>query len=246
MGSMPHATRVQQVEAACRALILAGNPGDRLPGEKELASTLSTSRVTVREALLRLWHAGLVVRRWGVGTFIADTDRFSAARGVYVGLDPVSSLPQRLTVLGYTVGLSHFAVTHGRWPDWAGSFGEQLPWRIERCMTIDGAPALLLVDYLPQAVRDIPIPDPHRLGDVHNDLPGMLRSAGVRIVKDEATLHGIALTAEQAGHLGLSPGTPALHARQQSLSESGDIVACAEIYYHPENFTTTLVRTVSD
>lgn len=247
MKPMPSANRVQQVEAACRQLVLAGRPGDRLPGEAELAAQLSTSRVTVREALSRLWHAGLVVRRWGVGTFIADASRLPTAGSIYLGLEHVGSLPQRLADAGHTVALSHFSVSTGSWPDWSGL--AQIydpPWRVERCMSIDGTPAILLHDFIPPRVRDIDIPDPHHLGDIHHDLPGMLRAAGVRIVKDEATLQGVILPDQLAGHLGLAPGAATLHARQRSLSESGDVVACAEAYYRTDTFTTTLVRTVTD
>ncbi|MFC7597611.1 GntR family transcriptional regulator [Terrabacter sp. GCM10028922] len=247
MIPMPATKRVQQVEAACRELILAGRPGDRLPGETELAAQLSTSRVTVREALSRLWHAGLVVRRWGVGTFIADASRLPSAGSIYLGMEHVGSLPQRLADAGHEVGLSHFAVSRSQWPDWAGlADAYESPWRIERCMTIDGTPAILLHDYLPTEVRGSEVPEPHRLADIRNDLPGMLRSAGIRIVKDEATLHGVSLSSEQAHHLRLPAGTATLHARQRSLSEHGDVVACAEAYYRTDTFTTTLVRTVSD
>lgn len=244
---MPQSNRVNQVEAACRELILAGQPGDRLPGESELAAMLSTSRVTVREALARLWHAGLLVRRWGVGTFIADASRLPSAGSIYLGLESVGSLPQRLKDAGHEVELSHFAVSKGRWPDWVGLddiYGP--PWRIERCMTIDGRPAILLHDFLPTAVGDIELPDPHWLGDIRHDLPGMLRSSGVRIVKDEATLHGVNLTPADAAHLDLPARTATLHARQRSLSEKGEIVACAEAYYRDDTFTSTLVRTISD
>ncbi|RZT27546.1 GntR family transcriptional regulator [Kribbella sp. VKM Ac-2569] len=246
-GRMPQANRVHQVEAACRELILAGRPGDRLPGESELAAQLSTSRVTVRQALSRLWHAGLVVRRWGVGTFIADASRLTSAGSIYLGMEQVGSLPRRLADAGHEVGLSHFATSRGRWPEWAALEDTYAaPWRVERCMTIDGAPAILLHDYLPTTVGDIELPDPHRLADIRNDLPGMLRTAGVRIVKDEATLHGVSLTAAQARHLGLRQGSATLHAQQRSLSENGEVVACAEAYYRTDVFTTTLVRTVSD
>lgn len=48
-------------------------PGDRLPGERELADALSVSRQSVREALRVLDYIGVVEVRPGDGTFVATT-----------------------------------------------------------------------------------------------------------------------------------------------------------------------------
>lgn len=48
-------------------------PGDRLPGERELADALSVSRASVREALRVLDYIGVVEVRAGEGTFVAST-----------------------------------------------------------------------------------------------------------------------------------------------------------------------------
>jgi GntR family transcriptional regulator len=45
--------------------------GEQLPSEKELATQLGISRSTLREALLNLEQEGVVVRKHGVGTFVA-------------------------------------------------------------------------------------------------------------------------------------------------------------------------------
>ncbi len=46
--------------------------GDRLPGESELASQLPASLGTIQKALGHLAERGVVVRRHGAGTFVAD------------------------------------------------------------------------------------------------------------------------------------------------------------------------------
>lgn len=57
-----------------RLQILAGklSPGERLPGERELAAQYGTNRNTLREAVRRLEQARLVTVRHGQGVTVAD------------------------------------------------------------------------------------------------------------------------------------------------------------------------------
>ncbi|NQV98282.1 MAG: GntR family transcriptional regulator [Rhodospirillales bacterium] len=47
-------------------------PGDQLPGEHDLAAALPASLGTIQKALGRLVEQGVVIRRHGSGTFVAD------------------------------------------------------------------------------------------------------------------------------------------------------------------------------
>ncbi|GAA1658646.1 histidine utilization repressor [Nonomuraea maheshkhaliensis] len=52
--------------------------GQQLPSEHQLVSALGLSRMTINRALRELTHEGLVVRRAGVGTFVAAPKAASA------------------------------------------------------------------------------------------------------------------------------------------------------------------------
>ena len=60
------------VEAALRRRVAGLPPGPRLPAERDLAGQFSVSLVKVREALALLARDGVVERRHGSGTFVAD------------------------------------------------------------------------------------------------------------------------------------------------------------------------------
>jgi GntR family transcriptional repressor for pyruvate dehydrogenase complex len=54
-------------------------PGDKLPGERELARRLGVSRTTVRQAMVALQVQGVVEVRHGGGTFLTQLDGSSPA-----------------------------------------------------------------------------------------------------------------------------------------------------------------------
>ena len=69
--------RYERIAAAIRDRILAGEyaPGERLPGQQELAIHWHTTLRTVRQALEQLRQDGFLRVEHGVGTFVADLDR---------------------------------------------------------------------------------------------------------------------------------------------------------------------------
>jgi DNA-binding FadR family transcriptional regulator len=82
---------VRQIQDLIGAEHLA--PGDRLPGERELADALSVSRASVREALRVLHFIGVVDARPGEGTFVATTPPTPLDPSMY------SLLSERTTLL---------------------------------------------------------------------------------------------------------------------------------------------------
>ena len=62
----------QLVQQVRRDLMLGRlRPGDQLPSVKEVVDSLSVNPNTVVKAFSELEHQGLVVRRQGIGTFVA-------------------------------------------------------------------------------------------------------------------------------------------------------------------------------
>ncbi len=73
----------QAIDALNRYIELAGlKPGDKLPGEDELARQLGISRPTLREAMGALEVHGIIDRRHGVGTFVTAPVRGSMQGGL--------------------------------------------------------------------------------------------------------------------------------------------------------------------
>ncbi|SDH33272.1 GntR family transcriptional regulator, transcriptional repressor for pyruvate dehydrogenase complex [Sinosporangium album] len=71
-------------------------PGDRLPGDRDLASQLGVSRPVVRQALKVFEGLGRVEARQGSGTFIRDAAHGVAAREMLYGLTIDQDLVDKL------------------------------------------------------------------------------------------------------------------------------------------------------
>ncbi|HOC92796.1 MAG TPA: FadR/GntR family transcriptional regulator [bacterium] len=95
-------------------MIVSGEvkPGERLPGERELAQSLSITRTSLREALRRLENMGLAAVRQGDGIYVRDFRReanldfinFQAGRGaalepqLLLGMDEARRLMSAMVV----------------------------------------------------------------------------------------------------------------------------------------------------
>ncbi|MBA3685493.1 MAG: GntR family transcriptional regulator, partial [Planctomycetes bacterium] len=55
-----------------KELLTKYQPGDRIPGDNELAERFAVSYMTVRQAMVSLVHEGVLVRRQGKGTYVAE------------------------------------------------------------------------------------------------------------------------------------------------------------------------------
>jgi GntR family transcriptional regulator len=72
-----------QIDADLRSRLLQGEFNDGFPTEPDLMSTYQVSRSTVRQAVASLERAGLVERRRGSGTRVADRPLVDAMAGMY-------------------------------------------------------------------------------------------------------------------------------------------------------------------
>ncbi|OQA23092.1 MAG: Pyruvate dehydrogenase complex repressor [Chloroflexi bacterium ADurb.Bin360] len=98
MSDMLSYTKVRsprmQVEDVLGAMIASLSPGEQLPPEPTLAKDLGVSRATLREVMRTFVERGVLVRRHGVGTFVASRMQV-IANGLEV-LEPLEVLAGRI------------------------------------------------------------------------------------------------------------------------------------------------------
>jgi GntR family transcriptional regulator len=135
--------------------------GDRIPPEAELVRSLGVSRATIRTAVGRLADRGLLVRRQGSGTFLAQLPERGGELGpvgIKLGssvaelgrLETYASMAERLGIKADSEQLSVETAPAAR--DEAGAL--ELPesaevTRVSRVLLLDGEAAAWMTDVLP-------------------------------------------------------------------------------------------------
>jgi len=124
-------------------------PGERIPGENELARTFRVSRVTIRTALALLEKKALIVRRAGAGTFVA-MPRF------HHDLTILESMFAQFTKVGIA---SSAELLEYQWAQvdaqTARTLGYSEAMRLSRLWSIGKTPFAVTFSYLHPATRSI-------------------------------------------------------------------------------------------
>lgn len=143
-----------RTEDALRTLIGAMEPGSFLPSEPALAKQLGVSRATLREAMRPFEEQGLIVRRQGVGTMVAQ-----APQVIESGLEVLESVPTLASRINLRVEMGALEVQE-RPPTAA----ERELFKIEsttpvvevsRTLLAAGRPVTYLVDVLPEGILPV-------------------------------------------------------------------------------------------
>lgn len=131
-------------------------PNMQLPSESELTTEFEVSRPTVRSALNALETEGLIVRRWGIGTFVAEAPPIS--HPISEALDFHDIIAASGFIPGVDVGRA-FAVEAGAEEsrDLSVDEGTQLV-RVEKVFTASGQPVIYVVNLIPDRILPPGVP----------------------------------------------------------------------------------------
>jgi DNA-binding GntR family transcriptional regulator len=209
--------------------------GTRLENEVQLAEMLGLSRPTVRAAFLYLANKGLVVRKRGAGTLVANEriDRDVELTSLYDDLAASGRNPSTRVV---TVELSHASDQVAE--------ALQLPERapvtsLERIRLADGEPMALMHNYLPAGLIQLTV----ELLEQHG-LYELLRAAGIGLYSATQRMCAKNASAAEARTLDESRGTALLTMERIAYDQAGRPVEFARHLYRASRyaFTTSLPR----
>lgn len=199
--------------------------GQALPSERDLARALTVSRVTVRKALEGLMEAGLLVRRRGAGTFIAERivkpiarlssftedlrERGLHPRSEFLERTRGAATPEEAMALNLSPGASVVRLYRVRYS------GDE-PLAVERSVV----PASVL-------------PDPSLVVD---SLYVALEQGHCRPQRALQRLRAVALNVEQAQLLHVAPGSAGLAIERRGFLQDGRVVEFTRSWYRGDRY----------
>lgn len=205
-------------------------PGSRLPGELKLAEQFNVSRVTVRRAMAELERMGIVDRKPGVGTVVADR----------AGIQPVvadfSNVLSHLLEMGRTTTARLLEFDYGQPPEPVRSalrLGEgDKTQRSVRVRLIDGEPFSYLTAYVPEAIGTTY--DRNDLATT--SLLALLERGGIEVDHAEQTVTASLSTPKTAEALTIGVGEPLLAVTRTVYDPNGRGVEHLQALYRPNRY----------
>jgi len=215
--------------------------GDRLPSEIELSQRLGISRPTLREALRHLEEDGVIVRRHGVGTFVA-----AAEPVIEAGLEVLESIDRIAERHGLSTGMSEARVeerTAG--PNEIEGLGLQSETPVTvvtRVIIADGERVAYLTDIVPQVyLRHADLDS-----DFHGSVLDLLLARGWPALSHSRTeLISEAADAGLAHALRIQRGAPLMKLVAQLFTADGQIVDYSISHFVPGYFRFHVVRRIA-
>lgn len=202
-------------------------PGDPFENEMALTERLGLSRPTVRRAIQELVNQGLLVRRRGLGTRVANqrVHRRAELTSLYDDLRLVGREP-RTEVLSFGTGADEAAATALELPPDTEILG------FVRVRYAGDRPLAVMHNWLPPRLSDITEEDLRTHG-----LYALLRDRGVRPVIARQTIGARPPTASERKHLKLKASQPVLTMTRCAFDAAGNPVEYGDHSYRADDYS---------
>ncbi|MBU1878146.1 MAG: GntR family transcriptional regulator, partial [Chloroflexi bacterium] len=214
-------------------------PGEQLPSENELAIQLGVSRSTLREALLNLEQEGVIVRKHGVGTFVAS----GYGQQLETGLERLESVLELAARQGLQTAVADLQTSQEpASAELAARFqisADTLVTRVSRVIVVRNKPVAYMVDVAPAFVLSPADLEASFNGSV---LDLLRRKPDVHIAQAVADIMALNADDLMAAKLRVAPQQALLLLEETLFNDQCVAVEFSCNYFIPEYFRFHVVR----
>jgi GntR family transcriptional regulator len=232
----------QAIDALNRFIEQKGyKPGDRLPGEGELAKQLGISRPTLREAMGNLESRGVVERRHGVGTFVTAP----AQTGIHGGLETLVSLHSMVTNAGVNARRSDWVINQVEAPTMASkklniASGSRVV-RVQMTMREANQYIAYFDSYIPEDFLDIVELRNYDKGSL---LDYLFERNEAKLSYTNTNLYSVSANEELVNWMRVPSGKPLLLLEETFYSDSGKPIEYSRNYFATDDLNFHIIRRV--
>lgn len=239
--SINTSTRLQQVKSYLLNYITQNQleRNDQLPSEASIAKTLGVSRNTLREAYISLENEGIIVRRHGIGTFVANSPVIRDS------LNEFSPFAQIIQNVGYTPNFRTLSMAFDHAPTDVYDVFKVEPTEKIRCVKrivlADQKPVIYVDDYMAPAIEAKKLDWDNFDG---NTVQFLAASLDTPLHQIQSCIRAAALEPEISQYLDLAEGTPILKVRSTIFTVDNRPINYSKICFNSDIVELNIVRMI--
>ncbi len=234
-------TRLEQVKSGLLSYIHQNKLGrnDQLPAEATIAKTLGVSRNTLREAYISLENEGIIIRRHGIGTFIAQPPLIRDS------LNDFTPFAKIIQDVGYTPNFKTISVGVEKVPEDVceilGISATEEIQTVKRIVLADTQPVIYLEDYISPIVNTSKLNWDSFEGNMVELLAASLNT---RLHQIQSGIRAASLPSEISQYLNLATGAPVLSVRSTIYAIDNKVVNYSKIFFNSDIVELNIVRMI--
>jgi len=234
-------TRLNQVKAHMLNYISQNNlkRNDQLPSEAAIAKDLGVSRNTLREAYVTLENEGMIVRRHGIGTFVAQPPYIQDS------LNEFSPFAQIIQDVGYTPNFKTLSTEIIEAPpdvcDVLKLNSNTTVRYIQRIVLADQKPVIYVEDYVP-ADFDLQVSNWESFEG--NLVEVLTKTVKTPLHQIQSYIRAQSLPADISEYFELPVGTPTLGVRSTIYTQDNKAITFSKLCFNSEIIELNIVRMI--
>lgn len=212
---------------------------DQLPSETAIAKTLGVSRNTLREAYIELENEGIIIRRHGIGTFVAHSPVIRDS------LNDFSPFTQIIRDGGFTPNFQTLSIDYDLAPvDVCKALTAPTSSKIccvKRIVRADQLPVIFIEDYITPAIETAGL----NWNTFDGNMIQFLSAAfDISLHHIQSHIRASVIDPEFLRYLELPEGTPILNVRSTIFSAENQPIAYSKICFNSNIFELNIVRMI--